>query len=508
MPYFVQRNSKVFFTSLVILLVGTILLSLNVGKFPISPLQLGQAIRCVFETECQTPSSVETVLWHIRTPRILVACLVGAALAAAGATYQGMFKNPLVSPDILGVSSGAGLGASLAIFYNLPMFYVQLFAFTGGILAVLCVSMVASRSRNQDPILVLVLSGIAIGSLLGAGISLLKILADPFTQLPSITFWLLGSFTAVGVKELSQLAPILIFGILPLFLLRWRLNLLALEEDEAKSLGIPIQRTRYILIIFTTLCTASAVSITGIIGWVGLLVPHIARLLVGANFILLLPTSLLLGANGAGKSTFLKTLLGLQPALNGQILFQNRPLATYSAAELAREIAYVPQAHAQLFPFLVQDMVLMGRSAYLKWYQTPKAEDKDLALSALEELQITHLAKRYYHELSGGEKQLVLIARAIAQQAKLLIMDEPTASLDFGNQIRVLEKIKQLQHQNIALLITTHNPQQAAYLAENIAMLDQEFGLQQGEKSELMTLENLAKIYRTSVQELQKHLNL
>ena len=173
MPYFVQRNPKVFFTSLVILLVGTILLSLNVGKFPISPVQLGQAIRCVFETECQTPSSVETVLWHIRTPRILVACLVGAALAAAGATYQGMFKNPLVSPDILGVSSGAGLGASLAIFYNLPMFYVQLFAFSGGIFAVLCVSMVASRSRNQDPILVLVLSGIAIGSLLGAGISLL-----------------------------------------------------------------------------------------------------------------------------------------------------------------------------------------------------------------------------------------------------------------------------------------------------------------------------------------------
>ena len=208
-----------------------------------------------------------------------------------------MFKNPLVSPDILGVSSGAGLGASLAIFYNLPMFYVQLFAFTGGILAVLCVSMVASRSRNQDPILVLVLSGIAIGSLLGAGISLLKILADPFTQLPSITFWLLGSFTAVGMKELTQLTPILILGILPLFLLRWRLNLLALEEDEAKSLGIPIQRTRYILIIFTTLCTASAVSITGIIGWIGLLVPHIARLLVGANFILLLPTSLLLGAS-------------------------------------------------------------------------------------------------------------------------------------------------------------------------------------------------------------------
>ena len=149
----------------------------------------------------------------------------------------------------------------------------------------------------------------------------------------------------------------------------------------------------------------------------------------------------------------------------------------------------------------------MGRSAFLKWYQTPKAEDKELALSALADLQIEHLASRYYPELSGGEKQLVLIARAIAQQAKLLVMDEPTASLDFGNQIRVLEKIKQLQAQNIALLITTHNPQQAMYLAENILLLDQEYGFQQGSQERLLTLENLAKIYRTSVAQLTQHLN-
>ncbi len=153
----------------------------------------------------------------------------------------------------------------------------------------------------------------------------------------------------------------------------------------------------------------------------------------------------LLGANGAGKSTFLKTLLGLQAPLQGEVYWRQRPLSDYSQGELACNIAYVPQAHQHLFPFLVQDMVLMGRSAYLKWYQSPKAEDRDLALSALAGLQIEHLAKRYYHQLSGGEKQLVLIARAIAQQATLLIMDEPTASLDFGNQIRVLEKIKHLQ---------------------------------------------------------------
>lgn len=177
------------------------------------------------------------------------------------------------------------------------MIYIQFFAFSGGILAVLCVSLIASRSRTQDPILVLVLSGIAIGSLLGAGISLLKILADPFTQLPSITFWLLGSLTAINQQDLIQLIPILLLGIVPIFLLRWRLNLLSLDEDEAQTLGVPIKRTRWILIVFTTLCTASAVAMTGIIGWVGLLVPHIARLLVGANFIRLLPTSLLLGAS-------------------------------------------------------------------------------------------------------------------------------------------------------------------------------------------------------------------
>lgn len=313
MQPFIQRSPRIFFLLLIALLIGSILLALNVGKFSISPSQLWQTIVCSWDSQCNSDSPIHTVLWQIRSPRIVVACLVGAALACAGATYQGMFKNPLVSPDILGVSAGAGLGASLAIFYSLPMFYIQLFAFLGGISAVLCVSLIASRSKEQDPILVLVLAGIAIGSLLGAGISLLKILADPFTQLPSITFWLLGSLTAITPKDVLQLAPILILGMMPLFLLRWRLNLLSLEEEEARSLGVPIKTTRYILIIFTTICTASAVSITGIIGWVGLLVPHIARLLVGANFILLLPTSLLLGASFLLLTdTLARTIAGIE----------------------------------------------------------------------------------------------------------------------------------------------------------------------------------------------------
>jgi len=267
---FLLRSLRLFFVLLVGLLLGSILFALNVGKYPLSPSQLWETISCSFSGQCQG-NTAQTVLWQIRLPRIFAACFVGAALACAGATYQGMFKNPLVSQDILGVSAGAGF--------------------------VLCVSLIASHSRTQDPILVLVLSGIAIGSLLGAGISLLKILADPFTQLPSITFWLLGSLTSINQQDLIQLIPMLLLGIIPIFLLRWRLNLLSLDEDEAQTLGVPIKRTRWILIVFTTLCTASAVAMTGIIGWVGLLVPHIARLLVGANFIRLLPTSLLLGAS-------------------------------------------------------------------------------------------------------------------------------------------------------------------------------------------------------------------
>ncbi|QIM62828.1 iron ABC transporter permease [Pasteurellaceae bacterium Orientalotternb1] len=283
------------FTLLVSLLLASILISLNVGKFPISLSQLWQSISCHWSADC-VPTQVDTVLWHIRIPRIIVACLVGSALACAGATYQGMFKNPLVSPDILGVSAGAGLGASLAIFYDLPMWNVQLFAFCGGLFAVFCVSLIASRNKRRDPILVLVLAGVAIGTLLGSGISLLKILADPFTQLQAITFWLLGSLTAVNLTDAWQLFGLITLSLIPLFLLRWRLNLLSLDEDEAQTLGLSVKHTRYLLIIFTTLCTASAVSVTGIIGWVGLVVPHIARLLVGANFIVLLPTSLLLGA--------------------------------------------------------------------------------------------------------------------------------------------------------------------------------------------------------------------
>ncbi|MGE0116341.1 MAG: FecCD family ABC transporter permease [Dongiaceae bacterium] len=280
----------------VLLLVMILLLSFGVGKYGTSPDQVWAVLLSKLTGQpAGVDPAVETVVWQVRLPRILAACLVGAALAAAGATYQGMFRNPLVSPDILGVSAGASLGAILGIFLSLPVLIIQLLAFVGGLAAVVIVYVVGASVRRHDPILVLVLAGIAVGTLLGAAVSLLKILADPYNQLPAITYWLLGSLTAVTRGDLFAILPAILLGLAPLYLLRWRMNLLTLGEDEARALGVETRRLRVVFIAAATLMTAAAVSVTGIIGWIGLLMPHIARFLVGPDFARLLPASLLLG---------------------------------------------------------------------------------------------------------------------------------------------------------------------------------------------------------------------
>lgn len=235
------------------------------------------------------------VFWQIRLPRILAALLLGAALAGAGTTYQGMFRNPLVSPDILGVAAGAGLGACSAILLGLPILFIQLYAFIGGLLVVAGVWLITRRVQRHDPVLTLVLVGIALGTVCGAGISLIKTLADPYTQLPSITFWLLGGLSTITAHDLWFSAPLIIAGSIPL-LLRWRMNLLTLSDDEARSLGINVSRLRLGLIVCATLITACTVAIAGIIGWIGLVVPHIGRLLSGNNHQQLLPVSMGIGA--------------------------------------------------------------------------------------------------------------------------------------------------------------------------------------------------------------------
>ena len=277
-------------------LATIVIVALGLGKYDIAA---GDVLRALLGTgagaDPSMPDAVRTVVWNIRLPRVLGGLLVGAALGVAGAAYQAMFRNPLVSPDILGVSAGAGLGALLAIFLHWPVVAVQGAAFCGGLLAVLIVTAVAGRVRRHDPVLVLVLAGVAVGTLLAAGTSLLKILADPYTQLPAMTYWLLGGLSAVVQADVWSAAPAIVAGTVPLWLLRWRVNLLSLADEEAVAMGVDVRRVRAVLVAAATLITAAAVSISGTIGWVGLVVPHVARLLVGPDFRRLLPMALVLG---------------------------------------------------------------------------------------------------------------------------------------------------------------------------------------------------------------------
>jgi iron complex transport system permease protein len=281
--------------ALAVALAVLVLAAAMVGAFPVS---FGEMLAAVWRKLTGAPpvGQIDTVLFEVRLPRVFAAVLVGAALAGAGAAYQTLFRNPLVSPDILGVSTGAGLGAVLGIFLSLPVVGIQLSAFATGLATVGLVYAIASMVHGREPILVLVLAGVVVGSLAGAAISLMKILADPYDQLPAIVFWLLGSFSAIRKGEVWAAAPLVALGLVPLLLLRWRINVLSLGDEEARALGVEAGRLRFAVVTAATLMTASVVAISGVIGWVGLVIPHIARMLVGPSFDRLLPTAMLIGA--------------------------------------------------------------------------------------------------------------------------------------------------------------------------------------------------------------------
>lgn len=280
---------------LCLLLMAAAIVASGVGAYRIAPVDVMRALIDGMRGE-PVLGPVSTILFQIRLPRILAAACVGAALSAAGAAYQSLFRNPLVSPDILGVSTGAGLGAVAGILLGLPVAAIQGLGFVGGLATVMLVAALARMLRSGSELLVLVLAGIVVGALAGAAISLIKVLADPYEQLPAITFWLLGSLAAVKTEDLATTVPIVCIGLVPLLLYRWRIGVLSLGDDEARGLGVDVVRLRMIVIAAATLVTASAVSIAGVIGWVGLMVPHMARLLVGPRFDRLLPASILLGA--------------------------------------------------------------------------------------------------------------------------------------------------------------------------------------------------------------------
>jgi len=282
---------------LVLVPIAAFLFSFAIGRYgiPVSQL-LSTLYDHYWGSSTASATNLDTVVFNIRLPRIMAGMLVGAALSAAGAAYQGMFKNPLVSPDILGASAGAGFGACSAIFLSQSVYVIQLSAFLFGLAAVLLACLI-NKQLDYDPTLGLVLGGILISTLFSSGTGAIKYFADSNDKLPEITFWLMGSLSSINQRDILSVIIPMVIGFTALFLVRWRLNVLAFGEEEARTLGINTRRLRLIVIIGATLITTASVSICGMIGWIGLVVPHLARSIVGPNYRTLLPVTCILGAS-------------------------------------------------------------------------------------------------------------------------------------------------------------------------------------------------------------------
>lgn len=292
-----RRTAIVTIIVLSVALVAAVIASLLLGRYPIAPHEaFGMLFAQVLPIDQFWTDQQATMFFNVRLPRILLALLVGCCLAAAGAAFQGTFQNPLVSPDILGASQGAAFGAAVAILLGLGATGVSVTAFVMALVTVILVLVISSRARGNR-ILVVVLAGVMVSSLFQAGVSYTKLVADPSDELADITYWLMGSFTGATTSDVVSVVGIMVVGLAILFALRWRINILTMGDDEASTMGFNARRIRLAVILGATLITAASVSVSGIIGWVGLVIPHLCRMIVGCDYRTLLPASMLMGAS-------------------------------------------------------------------------------------------------------------------------------------------------------------------------------------------------------------------
>ena len=357
--------------------MACILHSLTLGAYHISPTHVYQILIANF-TGILPPNVTAmevSMIYDVRLPRILGAVVAGCGLAVADGVFQALFGNPLASPYTLGVSNGAGFGAALAIVLSLPAAGVQMAALVFGIVSVGLTFLLAGRKRGAS--VTMILSGMLVSAFFSSLVALLKFTADPQEKLPQIVYWLMGSLASVKFDGLLLILPAYLAALTLLFLYRWRINILSMGEQEAQSMGVAVRRDRAVIILAATLVTALVVSISGIIGWVG----------------------------------------------------------------------------------------------------------------------IAHLAEQPYTNISGGERQLVLLAAALTQQPELLILDEPTAHLDFGNAHRFLDLVLRLHAQGIGILMTTHFPDHALYLSAETLVLKDKTLWKHGAAAEVIDEEGMSALY-------------
>lgn len=284
----------IFYIILGILPFLAALICLGIGRYSMS---VSETVTTLFSrfTNAKVDNTAYTVIFNVRLPRIILAAVVGAGLSCAGAAFQGLFSNPLATPDTLGVASGASFGAVLAMLIGGNMIGIQGMALIFGLISCL-ITFLIGRSSRRGSIVMIVLAGLVVSSVFEALVSLMKYVADPQDELPVITYWLMGSMSRANYKNLVMGIPFIVIGIIIIFALRWRLNILSFNEDEARSLGVNVKILRAAFILASSMITASCVSMCGQVGWVGLLVPHISRMMRGNNNCKVIPVSISLGA--------------------------------------------------------------------------------------------------------------------------------------------------------------------------------------------------------------------
>ena len=287
-------ENTIFYIILGILPFLAALICLGIGRYSMS---VSETVTTLFSrfTNAKVDNTAYTVIFNVRLPRIILAAVVGAGLSCAGAAFQGLFSNPLATPDTLGVASGASVGAVLAMLIGGNMIGIQGMALIFGLISCL-ITFLIGRSSRRGSIVMIVLAGLVVSSVFEALVSLMKYVADPQDELPVITYWLMGSMSRANYKNLVMGIPFIVIGIIIIFALRWRLNILSFNEDEARSLGVNVKILRVAFILASSMITASCVSMCGQVGWVGLLVPHISRMMRGNNNCKVIPVSISLGA--------------------------------------------------------------------------------------------------------------------------------------------------------------------------------------------------------------------
>jgi len=327
-PKQLMHNEKILAFFFFFSLAGIFLISLCIGRYPVPFSHAAGIIASKFFSIRQFwAEEEEAVILFLRLPRILLGLLIGAGLGISGAAFQGIFRNPLVSPHILGVAAGAGFGGILAMLVSNNSFLVMVSAFAFGIVSISLTSIVGRVRKTSHP-LALVLSGIVVGAFFTALISLLKFVADPVDRLPSIVFWLMGNLAGASFAKFSIVSVPILVAMTLLVLLRWRINILSLGDEEARTLGTNPEKLRWLIILCVTVIVALSVSVSGIIGWVGLVIPHIARFAAGANHRILLPLSAYMGAGYlvimddiARSLTPAEIPLGILTAIIGAVVF-------------------------------------------------------------------------------------------------------------------------------------------------------------------------------------------